>query len=171
MKRISWILAGLAMFVLFVLGAFFGHLLPQRLQGVAAGPPEPPQSGKTVDPVLLHARLGLLFVPTGSTVEPPITKDQAIAKALQVSPGLATATSASYQLGYLSDPGAIIESQNGETVDPSVANPVLVWVIIFDGIHNVSSGPPELAQHGVSNETNVSINANTGDYIGEFIYR
>ena len=89
-----------------------------------------------------------------------ITQQQAIAAAIKDDPGLKAATGVSAMLGFLRD-------INLQSIDHGVADMGLVWLLTFDGIKNVSSGPPG-APRGVSNAESVVIDAKSGVYVMAF---
>ncbi|MGC1374855.1 MAG: hypothetical protein WA821_01445 [Anaerolineales bacterium] len=89
-----------------------------------------------------------------------VTEKQAIATSIKNDPGLKAATGVSAMLGFLRD-------INPHYIDHDMADMGLVWLVTFDGIKNVSSGPPG-APRGVSNAESVVIDAKSGDYIMAF---
>jgi len=93
-----------------------------------------------------------------------VTEKQAIAAAIKDDPGLKAATSVSTMLGFLRD---INTSSQDTSIDPHITGKSLVWLLTFDGIKNVSSGPPG-APRGVSNAESVVIDAKSGVYVMAF---
>ncbi len=166
MNKTPWVLALLTAVLLFVFGWFLSQSALQKAEAIQPTPT--PAQG--VDANLLQKRFGRVFVPAEATVQPPVTREQALASAYQLTPGLKTATGVNYTLGYLSDPGLIRAAQRGEKVDWRMADSGLVWILSFQGIQSVSSGPPEV-KHSVSNELNVVISATTGEELYQFVYR
>ncbi len=198
MKRKMFVLGLLGLLCLFAAGWFLGYLAmskqsvqaqssdkqtveaqPADKQAAAAQPtpyvPTPP-SIKGIDAALLKARWGLEFTPAEPSVQPKITKEQALSKAYEgrIKPGVAT--SVVYELGYLRNPAMIEATRQGDKVFPQMADPGLVWILVFEGVPSVSSGPAQIPGgppivRGHSNEVNVVISATTGEYIESIIYR
>lgn len=166
MNKTPWVLALLTAVLLFIFGWFLSHSALQKAEAIQPTPPPTP----VVDANLLQKRFGPVFVPAEATVQPPVTREQALASAYSLSPGLKNATGVTYTLGYLSDPVLIEGAQRGEKVDWRLADSGLVWILSFQGIQSVSNGPPEV-QHYVSNELNVVISATTGEELYQFVYR
>ncbi len=146
---------------------------PLVKQAAAAQPtpyaPTPP-SIKGIDAALLKATWGLEFTPAEPNAQPQITKEQALSKAHECRPGTTQATSVVFELGYLRNPGMLEDAGRGEKVFPKIADPGLVWILVFEGYLSLSSGPAG-GVHSQSNEINIVISAITGECIEEIIYR
>ncbi len=180
------ILAGLSIVLILAGGSAAGWFLeylampnqsvqaqPPVKQSAAAQPtpyaPTPP-SIKGIDASLLKATWGLEFTPAEANAQPQITKEQALSKAYECRPGTRQATSEVFELGYLRNPGMLQAAGQGEKVFPKIADPGLVWILVFEGYLSLSSGPAG-GVHSQSNEINIVISAITGECIEEIIYR
>jgi hypothetical protein len=73
----------------------------------------------------------------------------------------------SVALGNLSDAQMKGAQAAGIPVDPARVDMGLVWIVTFDGIESISSGPPE-APRKVAHEYNVVIDARTGKHVMAF---
>jgi hypothetical protein len=93
--------------------------------------------------------------------EPFITKEQALMVAHRVEPRTQAATSVSIQPGNEAPPELLALAQ--------VSDQRNIWIIRFDGIENVSSGPPQ-AVRKVSHTLYVVIDARTGRFIKSFTH-
>jgi hypothetical protein len=96
-----------------------------------------------------------------------ITQKQAIAAAIKDDPGLKAATGVSAMLGFLRDINLQGAASQGIAVDPHLADMGLVWLVTFEGIDNVSSGPVG-APRRVSHVESVVIDAKSGTYVTAF---
>ena len=144
-----------------------GHFIPQKVRSTPANitqtitpiipPPESiatPRNLEYQDYFLTIADL------TDSQMAEVIPADQAVTVALEVfpiNPALSRAKSYTKWLGVLKN----------ENI-PFLSEGRLVWILTFQGIDTISSGPPDRKDHFVSNEFLVAINARTGDYILSF---
>ncbi|MGB8213807.1 MAG: hypothetical protein WCE68_09650 [Anaerolineales bacterium] len=108
--------------------------------------------------------LGFDFVPipvSDSRAHGAITSEQAVAAALREEPSLKAATRESSMLGLLHDMNLQQAATQGVIIDPSLADPGLVWMVTFEGMDTSSSGPPQALRYK-SHEYNVVVDAKTG---------
>ncbi len=169
MKRIQYLIVFLILASLFAVGWVISQSGSQQVQAVQPSV-APPRDAIDVD--LLQKRWGRVFVPADGAAQAyaKVTSEQALVTAYQNNSQLKQATTVYTSLGYLSDPGLNQAVQAGDKVNQIVADSGLVWILTFEGIQTVSSGPPGV-QRSVSNELNVVISAVSGEKLYEFTYR
>jgi len=168
MKNAKLAISILAIAVFFLGGWFLGHIGSRNIQQAQA---QGEQDG--IDIKALENSLDLIFVPADTTIDislAGISKDDAITRAAAMQEKLTEATSVTAELGYLSNPSLEEAAKNGEEVDPNLDGSHLVWIVSFQGIETVSSGPPE-SDHHIAHEYNVVIDATTGKFVIGFVYR
>ena len=150
------ILFFLGLFIAIGVGWAIGHYFSQNTQNASALGAQPYELIAT--PHNLQY-LGMTFTQEDPSTQKnigSITREQAVSAGLKEEPGLTSATSYSTRLGVLT--GANI---------PALAQGRLVWMITYQGIEDISSGPPEAERH-VSHEYTVVIDAKTGKYVLAF---
>lgn len=168
MKNAKLAISIFAIMIFFLGGWFLGHSSSRNTQQVQA---QEGQGG--IDIKALESLLNLTFVPANTTIDTndtKVSKDEAVTRAMETQENLKDATSVTAELGYLGSPNLVEASNNGEKVDPSLSNGHLVWIVSFQGIETVSSGPPG-SDHHIAHEYNVVIDATTGEFIIGFVYR
>ena len=164
MKNSKLAISILAIAMLFLGGWFLGRVNSHHTQQVQA------QDEQGIDIKALESSLNLIFTPADINSDIKISKDDAIARATETEEKLKEATSVTAELGYLSNPNLEEASKNGEKVDSNLDGSHLVWIVSFQGIESVSSGPPE-SDHNIAHEYNVVIDSTTGEFVIGFIYR
>lgn len=166
MKNTKLAITILAITLLFLGGWYFGNINSRNTQQVQAQ-----YKQGEVDTKALESLLNLTFVPANMKArDAKMSMGDAVTRATKTQKRLQDATGVTAELGYLYSSNLANMANDGKKVDQNLAANQLVWIVSFQGIETVSSGPPG-SNHHTAHEYNVVIDAATGEFVMGFVYR